>query len=535
MIMNTNILLVTIFVPIFFSTLMYIHRVKNKFIIALIQLLVFGFTCLGFLQVYLHGPLKFVVGGWSESKGVPLQLDLTSATMMVITSFLFLLFFIYEWNKLLHERLLVLLLYILESLLLALFLSHDLFNIFVLLEVTTILVSILIMFKKVPESYYDALIYLLTNIVGMSFYLLGLGFIYKMYGSFNIDILTTTIANSEVALDTIIPYSFVLTGIAFKMGIIPIFTWKIRASSSVGSPIVLSAVLSAIYLNVGFLYFIKIQNMFLPAIDNRTLFLILGVLTAIVGSIFALVQSDILRLLAYSTVSQAGFIMIGLNLPSKMAGYGSLYHIVSHSVFKTLLLLSSAIAIDYYKSRNFSRIHGLLERLPSVGYAIIIGILGITGAPLFTGSIGKYLIGHGDTSLPFQVLIYFINFLTVLYFAKFLFMLFGKINLKDKVYFNKKIVMYVLSLLCILGGILGPLIIFVLFNYDMHFDTALYLKKFGIYILMILAAIIVYKNIFRKSKLVAKIRGIDLNFNIIVSMIFGLFVIIFSYTYYTIL
>ena len=106
----------------------------------------------------------------------------------------------------------------------------------------------------------------------------------------------------------------------------------------------------------------------------------------------AVCQKDIKLILAYHTVSQVGLIVAGLCSGTSYGYSGAMLHIYNHALFKSLLFLAAGILIKQYGTRNVYEIRGVMRSLPAVGAACAAGILGITGAPFFNGSISKYFL-----------------------------------------------------------------------------------------------------------------------------------------------
>lgn len=525
-----NSLMYLVFAPIIIGVLMYAFKIRNKYILIALQFSMILAAIGLFSEVKQYGVVRYVVGGWDEVRavGITLYVDKLASIMIFLTAFFFTLFELYDFNSL--ERFLMLDLFILitEGLVIALFASNDLFNIFILLEISTLLITSLIMYKKNFVSYYDGLVYLLVNIIGMSFFLLGVAYIYRIYGVFDITKLGELIVTNVRGKEYIMPYVLLMTGILFKLGVMPVFSWLPRAHGSYSAPTIVSAFLSGLYINIAFIIFIKLQTIFLPVIDARILFVIIGILTALSGAFFALTQHDIKRILAYSTVSQIGLILIGLNLDSQVAYYGSLYHIISHSIFKTLLFLVAGVLINIYETRKIENIRGLVDTNPVLALSMIAGILGITGAPFFNGSIGKYLIGEGIENSTFHILFYIINFLTIVYLSKFLMTIFGGKKKVSPMPFKIKPIV-VLAILCFVGGIAAPNIMNYVFNYTPKININLYIKNMLIYIVMLFVGYELYTRKIDKIKWFKHIRELDLPFNYIASLIFVLFLMLYSY------
>lgn len=114
-------------------------------------------------------------------------------------------------------------------------------------------------------------------------------------------------------------------------------------------------------------------------------------------------QKDLKLILAYSTVSQVGLIMMGINIGTEIAFWGSFYHIFSHTIFKSTLFLTAGLISESYGTRNIYKIRGLFKRMPLVSSATALDVLGVIGAPFFNGSISKYLISRRIKNLTAHI------------------------------------------------------------------------------------------------------------------------------------
>lgn len=159
------------------------------------------------------------------------------------------------------------------------------------------------------------------------------------------------------------------------------------------------------------------------------LILVLGVVTAIFFGVWmAMLQKDIKLILAYHTVSQMGLIIMGLSSGKKNGGFvGSLLHDINHFLFfKSLLFLGAGVVIYLYGTRDVNKIRGVLKNQPVIGISLLIGVLGITGAPLFDGSLSKILIEESLIGRWGYYVVSLVNFGTILSFLKFSQIFFGK-------------------------------------------------------------------------------------------------------------
>lgn len=524
-----------VLLPIVFGIFFYLFSKKKPWILLL--LFQFGMLALAFrhfLTVRAEGTQIEILGGYPIGIGIALKSDSVSAVMLLLTIFLFSNMILFHYHMNYFNSLFLLLFLILEGLICAMFLSNDLFNLFVLIEVSTIIVSILIIYKKYSQSIYDGMIYLFSNLIAASFFLFGIGILYRYFGVVDIDLLTEAVATFAHPESLTLAFAMIITGLSLKSAVMPLFSWLPKAHGTPSAPAVVSAILSGIYIKCGLFVFVRVSSIFRQIYPVAELFVVLGALTAIVGFLFALSQTDIKLILAYHTVSQVGLIMMGLSIGTEYAYYGAFYHLMNHAVFKSALFLTAGIMIEHYHTRNLYEIRGLFQKEPLVAVATAVSILGITGAPLFNGSYSKYLIEKGGMHLPFfDVLMLIINLGTILSFVKY-----SSVLKKDSAQsrmtlrLNKKIVISLLALTTFLGGIFGPFLSNFFFGFQKAISLSDYLIKLAIYLLSLSGCYLFYRFLYPKIRLFQKIRQIELGFNQVALSIFLYFCGIYGYLLY---
>lgn len=523
--------------PILLALISYLlhHVYIRNILIFLGQFTLLIGSVIMLLRVRALGARTDALGNYESWLSINLVADNIAMLFVVITSMLFFFLIYFNYHKHYMNHLFLFLFLTLEGLINGIFLSSDLFDLFALIEVSTVLVSILIMYKKDNQSIYDGIVYLLTNIVAMTFFLFGIGYIYKIFGSLDLNILHDLVHEVDDSRSLILPYTFLITAIGLKSALMPLFSWLPRAHGTPSAPSIVSAILSGLYVKGGLYLFIRFQFLFGEKLDTHGLFLIMGFLTAVIGFIFALSQTDIKLLLAYSTVSQIGLMILGLSIGTPYSYYGSIYHVVNHAVFKSTLFITAGIIIEAYGTRDLRQIQGVLRRLPIVGFVILVAILGITGAPLFNGSISKYMIQSTlDTNILLEYSILFINLGTIITYIKYAHILVGDPHKPPyPIRYNQKLAMVILALITLLGGILGePLVNFL---FDLHLDIHLgsYIKKTFVFAVSLLIGLLFYIKVFPKLHFFKTIREIELSFNEIIFSIvffFGAFLTYLSLT-----
>ena len=505
-----------VIVPILTAVFLYVFPVAKaaRLIAVVVQA---GVTA---LAVYLfllcrEGDVIVNIGDFESVLGITLRSDTLSSTFIVVTAFVFSIAAIYCFNGN-PGKLFWFLLFIWEGLLIGIFLTRDLFNIFVLAEVATVVVAILIMYNRDNRSMYDGMFYLMVSIVAMQFYLFGIGYVYKLTGVLDMEAAALALGELDKSA-LILPYALIITPICLKCALLPLFNWLPKAHGTPSAPTAVSALLSGIHIKSGIYLFMRVQTLF-SQIDFSLFFLAIGIATGILGFILAISQSDIKLILAYSTISQIGMIMTGLNIGDNYAHTGALYHAVNHALFKSALFLCAGLIEKVYGTRNIQDIRGVIKRMPVVAAATVMAILGITGAPLFNGSISKYFIMSG-THWAISALIIFINLGTIIVFFKYSTILLGKtgsagedVIKSEKISMTEQIAVFLLGAICFIGGISGEIFINVLFNVQVHVDAGGYLEKTALFGASVIAGYLIYKYYVQRSALIKRLRDIDIGF-----------------------
>lgn len=517
--------------PIIIGLLAYIFpdRISRPLLIVfqlLFVLAVFGL----FMEVKTSGEVLLNIGGWPDGFAITLLADEISTVLMLMTSVIYLFFLIYSYNQIYYESQFFFLYLVLQGLMMGLFLSSDLFNIFIFLEVSTVVVSILIMINKEKQAIYDGMIYFFVNVIGSSFLLFGIGFIYRIFGMLDMRVLKDMMPMLEDPSAVFIPYAFMMTTLSLKTAVIPLFSWLPKAHGTPSAPPVVSAVLSGLYIKSGVYLFIRFNDMYSPVIDMSEFFFVIGFLTAVVGFVMALGQRDIKLILAYHTVSQVGLIMMGINMGSEIAFWGGVYHILNHALFKSTLFLTAGQIYDEYGTRNVYEIRGVLKRMPWVGIATALAILGITGAPLFNGSISKYMIAHGTDNYAVTLMLNLVNLGTVMSFVKYATMLFGDSGKEGHAKTDRLSIFssMFLGLASLLTGVFGVQVSQFLFSYELQVVTAEYIQKGIVYALMIIAGVGFYNGIIKHGGWLYRVGHIELTFNGIITAMAGYFIFLLS-------
>ncbi len=516
-----------VMIPILCSLFIYILPFKKrKYFTVAVQIFILSAVIYKLFDGYIL--ITESISMHSIDIGMKLRWDYLSKIMLTLNSTLFLLATIYGFNKSHLDRLFLFLFLALQGIINGIFLSADFFNIYLLVEAASIVVSILIMYKKDAQSIYDGMLYLMVNLVAMVFFLFGVGYMYKIFGSFDILYIAEKIYLVENKSILAMPFAFLLTGISLKSALMPLFSWLPKAHATPSAPTPVSAILSGVFVKTGVYMLIRLYSIFNAAFDLSELFFVLGIVTAILGAIFAFSQKDIKLILSYHTVSQVGLIVTAVSVNSNYASLGAYYHIYAHGIFKALLILTASSIARMYHTRDVSEIKGLWKNSKFLSVGLLIGMVSITGLPYTSGGFSKYMIAKGFNSNFLHITFIIMSMVTMMSFSKFFKLLFSSPNSKvtNNTSVNEKISIGMLSLLSIFIGVFGNRILNVFTGY--YYPYHVTFTKYEVYIIEFIGAYIIYRSL-SNLKIIKKIRNLELNFNQIVLSMTIFFMLVMVY------
>lgn len=275
----------------------------------------------------------------------------------------------------------------------AIFLSADLYTTFVFFEVMSFASYVWVAQDERKESLRAAATYLAVAVIGGLVMLMGLFLLYHQTGTLRIDELHEACQGKNVYGAALC----MLFGFGAKAGVFPLHIWLPKAHPVAPAPA--SALLSGILTKTG-IFGILIISCRILLYDRRwgTFILMLGVLTMAAGAVLALFSIDFKRTLACSSVSQIGFVMVGIGMQgllgeeNALAVRGSFLHMVNHSLFKLVLFMVAGVIYMNLHKLDLNEIRGFGRKKPLLAFIYLMGALGIGGMPLWSGYISKTLL-----------------------------------------------------------------------------------------------------------------------------------------------
>ncbi len=342
-----------------------------------------------------HGVLVYKTGMWAPPIGIALVLDGLTSFMLLTVNLIAFCVMVYSVNymeryteKWKFYTLVLLMLAGMEGIII----TGDLFNLFVFLEIASVASYALVAYGTEAEELEASFKYLVMSSIASSFVLLGIALTYGYTSTLNMaDIAMTMNQKGHGKVMQLVSALFIM-GFGLKTSLVPFHAWLPDAHPAAPAPI--SAMLSGVLIKVLGVY--AIMRLFFnvigitPAILSVLMFL--GVVSMVVGVLLAVGQWDLKRLLAYHSISQIGYIMLGLGLATPLGLIGGLFHLFNHSVFKSLLFLNSG-AIEYaVGTRDLKDMGGLREKMPVTANTSLVASLSIAGIPPFNGFWSKLFI-----------------------------------------------------------------------------------------------------------------------------------------------
>ena len=395
--MSIHIPILIIISPLLAAFLVLLTR-KYKIILATASIITSIVFTLPLSSRVLSGDkVIYHLGGWRGPLGVSLVVDELSFFFSLIVLGLGLLVIIYSIPEKHYGRTYYFLLLVSLSSMIGVIYTADIFNMYVFYELLSLAVYLLIAYPKTGVTLRASFNYLIMGGVGLSFFLLGVGFLYAMTGTLDIFHIAERLPaafNSSIQM-VIMSFVLIATGMGIKIAVFPLHGWLPDAHSMAPSPV--SALLSGVTVKIGIYCLIRVvytafsTEMFL-LINSHNILMVLGVVSLLFGASMALAQTDLKRLLAYSTINQLGIVLIGLGIGTELGLIGALFHVLNHAIMKSALFFCAGIMIAETGTRDVQGFSGFGRKQPAITFAFVIASLGMIGIPPINGFASKWLI-----------------------------------------------------------------------------------------------------------------------------------------------
>lgn len=283
-------------------------------------------------------------------------------------------------------------------------LVNDIFTLYVFIEVASLAAFALIAFNKNVEGFEAAFKYIILSTVATTFILLGIFILYGITGGVSFAEISAGVKRPDAVKPGLFCLMLLAAGFLVKSGFVPFHTWVPDAYGASPHPISI-ALAGIITKAVGLYALIRIAVTVIgvtPALSM--IMLVIGIITAVAGALLAINQSDGKRMLAYSSISQMGYIVLGIFSGNPIGVVGGVFHLFNHAILKALLFLNIASLETATKSRELDKYSGIGEKMPVTAGTFAVGSLSIAGIPPLNGFFSKLFILIGLFSAKHTVI-----------------------------------------------------------------------------------------------------------------------------------
>jgi multicomponent Na+:H+ antiporter subunit D len=353
------------------------------------------------LLVHVLSVGEFVtqIGGWAAPWGIEYRVDTVNAFVLLIVSGMSSIVLMFarqsvnqeiESNKrsLFYTSWLLCL-----TGLLGVTITGDAFNVFVFLEISSLSSYVLIAMGRDRRALTSSFQYLVMGTIGATFILIGIGFLFIVTGTLNMADISERLSDTSQTRTVRTAFAFIIVGIGLKLAMFPLHLWLPNAYAY--APSVASAFLAAtatkvaLYMLLRFIYTVFGFEFSFDLPLSETL-VILSSAAILVGSVVAIFQDNLKRLLAYSSVAQIGYMLLGVSLATQAGLSAALLHVFNHAVIKGGLFLVLGCFVFRFGTASLKLLSGKGTQMPWTFAAFIAGGLSLIGVPLTTGFVSKW-------------------------------------------------------------------------------------------------------------------------------------------------
>ncbi len=367
----------------------------------LVSLISFSIAAILLQRVLGGDPITYLLGDWAATWGIEYRVDVLSAFVLFLVSGIGSVIMVFAPHSIAsevpEERIyLFYTMYLLTlSGLLGMTITGDVFNLFVFLEISSLSTYVMISLGNSARAMTAAFRYLILGTVGATFYVIGVGMMYQMTGTLNMADLATRLPMVAETRTILVALSFLTIGIGLKIGLFPIHGWLPNAYAF--APSIVTAFLAATATKVAMylllrIYFTVFGVKIFQTLPIDEVLLILGVITILAMSTVAIFQINAKRLLAYSSVAQIGYMIIGISMITVTGLTATILHLFNHALIKGALFLALAGIFYRIKSIKIENMAGLGRAMPYTMAAFLIAGLSLIGVPLTVGFVSKWYL-----------------------------------------------------------------------------------------------------------------------------------------------
>jgi multicomponent Na+:H+ antiporter subunit D len=387
-------------------TCMILRNGKAAWVLALvITWAAFAVALSLLLQVIHGGPISYAIGGWAAPWGIEYRVDMLNAFVLVIVTSIGSL--VVPFARASVEREVasdrIYLFYTMYLLclagLLGITITGDAFNLFVFLEISSLSSYVLISLGRDRRALTASFRYLIMGTIGATFYIIGVGMMYMATGTLNMADLAARLPAMADSRTVHMALAFLTVGISLKLALFPLHLWLPNAYAFAPTAVTVflaaTATKVAVYVMIRIVYTVFGGPAIFEQVPIDKVLMGLGMLSMIGASLVAVFQDNVKRLLAYSSLSQIGYMILGLSLANVNGLAGGIVHIFNHAMMKGALFMAMGCIFYRVGSVQIDALAGLGRRMPFTMAGVVVGGLSLVGAPLTVGFVSKWYLIQG--------------------------------------------------------------------------------------------------------------------------------------------
>jgi len=353
-------------------------------------------------QVLATGPISYELGGWAPPWGIEYRIDAVNGFVLVIVAAIGAAVMPYarvsvarEVPEEQHATFYTALLLCLTGLL-GVTITGDAFNLFVFLEISSLSSYVLIALGRDRRALTAAFQYLVMGTIGATFIVIGVGLLYMVTGTLNMIDLAERLPPMAESRTVLAAFAFLTVGAGLKLAMFPLHFWLPNAYAY--APSVVTAFLAAtatkvsIYILLRFFFTVFAAGYAFKLATLENLLIPLGVVAILVCSTVAIFQTNVKRMLAYSSIAQVGYMVLGIGFASTLGLTAGIVHLFNHAMTKGGLFLALGCIVLRLGSARIESLEGLGRRMPLTMFAFVLGGLSLIGVPLTAGFISKWVL-----------------------------------------------------------------------------------------------------------------------------------------------
>ena len=353
-------------------------------------------------QTMAAGVIHYELGGWAAPYGIEYVVDPVNAWVVVIVALIGALVAPYACasveREITEDRIPLFYAAFILCLtgLLGIAVTGDVFNVFVFLEISSLSAYALIALGSDRRALTASFQYLIMGSVGATFIVIGIGLMYVMTGTLNMADLADRLPEVSGTRTIPVAFTFLTVGITLKLALFPLHLWLPNAytyaPSAVTAFIASTATKVGVYLLLRFFFTIFGATFSFDVMQLDRILMPLALIAIVTMSLVAIYQENVKRLLAYSSVAQIGYMVLGISFASVLGLTAGILHLFNHALIKGALFMSMGCVMYRVGSVRLERMNGLGRAMPWTMAAFVVGGLSLIGVPLTVGFISKWYL-----------------------------------------------------------------------------------------------------------------------------------------------